>query len=177
MKAMNKEWRKDWRTDEEFAKDILDGHKAERDIIERYRLILEQQLGRSVTVENNGVDNSGKPLPLKDVNTKADFIVDGKLLEVKFIKRLDSEFRFKVGHLNSYIKQGAPVLLVNGWETQNPVYTIMTPEILQKIKDTRTPQPFYTWGNKLCYFLRMEDFVWDSFKYNKTRQIKVIKRA
>jgi hypothetical protein len=161
---LHNEYRKDWRTDDEFAKDILEGHKAEREIIEKYANHLRKKYNIEVTIEDNGTDNSGKVVEESQVNTKADYILNGTLIEVKFINNQATEFRFKKDQIKSYIKQGATILLVNGWKTDNPTFTIIKPDKLQEITRTNMAKPFKTWGYKLCYFLRSYAFKWYKFE-------------
>ncbi|ACV61746.1 hypothetical protein Dtox_0841 [Desulfofarcimen acetoxidans DSM 771] len=64
-------------------------------------------------------------MSLSKVNTKADFLVNGKPVEVKLNKHYLKIFHFKVDQLNSYLKQEAVVLWVNGYKTDNPVFTVI----------------------------------------------------
>src|SRR5690606_3062755 len=116
---------KDWRTDKQFEEDIKKAHKVEHDIIEAFAEHLRLTYKREFIVEDNGVDNSGKVLDLKNVNTDADYKINGVLVEVKFNNRMMDEFRFKKSQLDSYLKQGAYVLWVNGWDTEEPVWILL----------------------------------------------------
>lgn len=163
MKQLHKEYRKDWRTDEEFEKDILVGHQTEKDIIEKYANHLRLKYNMEVVVEDNGVDNSGKVIDESKVSSKADYLVNGSLIEVKFINNKANEFRFKKDQLKSYIKQDAIVLFVNGYKTDNPTFTLMRPDKLEKIARSNTAKPFAPWGHKLCYYLKAYSFEWHEF--------------
>lgn len=161
---LHTEYRKDWRDDEQYAKDIKDGHIAERKIIHKYAEHLRKKYDIEVTIEDNGVDNSGEVIDESKVTSKADYILNGKLIEVKFINNKSTEFRFKKDQVKSYINQNATVLLVNGWQTDSPTFTIVKPDRLEEITKTHRAKPFKTWGYKLCYFLRSYSFKWYNFE-------------
>lgn len=156
---LHREYRKDWRTDAQFARDIKDGHAAEREIIRLFGKVLERETGKKPTIVENG-DTSGEIFSEDKVDTKADFIVNGVETEVKFINPRSREFRFKVSQLYSYLRQKAFVLFVNGWQTPYAEFVVLTPASLREIKIKHQPKPFHTWGNKLCYFLSADEFQW-----------------
>lgn len=160
---LHTEYRKDWRTDEEYANDILKGHIAEKQIIEKYANHLRLKYDIEVTIEDNGVDNSGQVIDESKVTTKADYMLNGTLIEVKFINNDATEFRFKKDQIKSYIKQGATILLVNGWQTDNPTFAVIKPDRLKEITKTHRAKPFKTWGYKMCYFLKSYSFKWNKF--------------
>lgn len=153
-------YRMDNRTVEQFAKAIEQGSQIERDIIERYVQQLKRNWGIELTVEDNGCDNSGKLLNYQQVNTKADFLINGEPVEVKFNNSNMIKFRFKAEQLESYLKQGATVLWVNGYHTKKPTYTLLEPDNLEWIKRECSLIPFIPWGGKFCYELCSEDFEW-----------------
>lgn len=100
-------------------------------IMDAYKQYVYDTYGIKLKIKSNEVDNSGKFIFGKG-NTKADYLVNGKLLEIKFNNRLLSFFQFKACQLDSYIKQNAHVLFVNGYETNCPVFTIMSINHLKK---------------------------------------------
>lgn len=157
-------YRMDNRSVEQFAEAIEKATKAERDIIERYVRQFERKWGVKLKVEDNGCDNTGKLLSSRKVNTKADFLVDGVPVEVKFNNDHLPKFRFKAEQLDSYMKQGASVLWINGYQTQNPMYTIMEREDMKRIKAECDLIPFIPWGGKRCYELYADDFNWISLE-------------
>jgi hypothetical protein len=157
-------YRMDNRTVEQFAEAIEKATKAERDIIDRYVRQFERRFGVKLTVEDNGCDNTGKLLNYRKVNTKADFLLNGVPYEVKFNNDLMSIFRFKAEQLESYLKQGATVLWINGYHTQTPMYTIIEREDLERIKLECAIIPFIPWGGKRCYELYADDFDWTSLE-------------
>jgi hypothetical protein len=162
--TLHTEHRKDWRTDEQFARDIKVGNDTEREIIERFATHLRRTYDCPVKIEDNGVDNTGRPLRQSEVTTSADFKVNGMLVEVKFINPLSQNFRFKSGHLDSCIRQGAIVLFVNGWQTPRPEFVLMDDKQLRKIRETVVPREYEPWGYKLCYFLTRDMFKWTTLK-------------
>lgn len=115
-------------------------------------------------MEDNGCDNSGRLLSDREVNSWADFRVDGKPVEVKFNNNHLSKFHFKVDQLESYLKQGASVLWVNGYTTGKPVFTVLETVDLERIKRTQTPVAFLPWGGKLCYEITAAEFRWTTFE-------------
>lgn len=157
-------YRMDNRTVEQFAEAIEKATKAERDIIQRYVQQFERRWGVKLKVEDNGCDNTGRLLDSRKVNTKADFLVNGIPFEVKFNNELMSKFRFKADQLESYFKQGATVLWINGYQTQSPMFTIMEREDLERIKRECALIPFIPWGGKRCYELYSDDFDWTSLE-------------
>ena len=157
-------YRMDHRTVEQFAKAIEQGSQTERDIIERFVQQVERREGVRLTVEDNGCDNTGKLLSYREVNTKADFLLNGEPIEVKFNNSCMSKFRFKAEQLESYLKQGARVLWVNGYHTQTPIFTLLDREDLEQIRRECALIPFIPWGGKLCYELYTEDLEWQELE-------------
>ncbi|QGG47681.1 hypothetical protein [Heliorestis convoluta] len=153
-------YRMDGRTLEQFAKDIEKAARVERDIIELYVAYYERTYNKRPVIEDNGCDNSGQLLSRKKVSTKADFKVNGKLVEVKYNNEWLKKFRFKADQLNSYLKQDASVLWVNGYTTKTPKFTVLKTKDMETIKATKTPIPFIPWGGKKCYELQSDDYVW-----------------
>lgn len=157
-------YRMDSRTVEEFARAIEQASKTERDIVERYVQQFERKWGVRLVVVDNGCDNTGKLLNYREVSTKADFLLNGEPFEVKFNNSLMKKFRFKAEQLESYLKQRATVLWVNGYQTQTPMYTILEQSDLELIKGECALIPFIPWGGKLCYELYADDFEWTSLE-------------
>jgi translation elongation factor P/translation initiation factor 5A len=121
------------RTQEQFKEDIKQGHRNEKIIIERYAKFYKQKTGKELHIIDNGVDNTGEFLEIKKVRDDADFILNGKPVEVKIIKDKLFTFRLKLNLLKSYIKQDANVLIVLGWETDSPEFTILDKETLKHV--------------------------------------------
>jgi hypothetical protein len=166
-KGLHEDYRKDWRSDKQFEDDIKKAHVIEKDIIEAYATHLRITTGKEIVVEDNGVDNTGKVLEFSKVDTRADYRVNGILVEVKFNNNMMEDFRFKKSQLDSYIKQGAYVLWVNGWRTEQPEFTLLSPEKMKELKQTRRAFPYAYWGYKMCYELRRHSFKWQKFQGKK----------
>lgn len=162
--GLHNDYRKDWRTDDQFADDIKKAHKVEKDIIEAFAEHLRIKYKKEFIVEDNGIDNTGEAIDFKNVNTDADYKINGILVEVKFNNNKMDEFRFKKSQLNSYLKQEAYVLWVNGWQTDNPVWTLLEEEDLRDIKRTRKAFPYEYWGYKLCYNIKAYTYEWNKFE-------------
>lgn len=162
---MERDYRMDGRTVEEFKRDIQIGATKERDIIIRYAQRQFIKYAQTVVVEDNGCDNTGKLLPKSKVNSKADFLVDGKPTEIKFNNKMLDIFRIKAGQLRSYIKQGARILWVNGYETGSPLFTFISLEQLEQIRDSREEKPFFPWGDKLCFEINSNECMWFPLNY------------
>ncbi|WP_328597295.1 hypothetical protein [Heliobacterium mobile] len=157
-------YRMDDRDIKDFARDIEHGSRVEREIIELYVDYWQRKTGEVLSIQNNGCDNSGRLLLGANVNLKADYLLNGRPVEVKFNNSNLSTFRFKSDQLNSYMKQGASVIWVNGWQTSIPVFTVLKPKHLRLIKESKTPLPFIFWGSKLCYELSASDYTWTALK-------------
>jgi hypothetical protein len=121
------------RTYEEFEKDIRQGHINEREVIKRYAKLYKEKTGKDLHIIDNGVDNTGEFLDVSKVRDDVDFVVNGKPLEVKIIKNKLFQFRLKLNLLKSYIEQNANVLVVIGWETDTPEFTILGKQDIEHV--------------------------------------------
>ncbi|MBA4542908.1 hypothetical protein H1164_08335 [Thermoactinomyces daqus] len=155
---MSLAYRMDNRTPEQFKKDIFECTMIERKIVDAYANHIFNKFGIELTIKDNGTDNTGKVQ--KRVTTKADFLVNGVPLEVKFNREMQQVFRIKTYQVNSYLKQDVRILWVNGLTTKQPLFTIMKKHDLQFLVDGCEPKPFFPWGNKLVYELNADDYVW-----------------
>lgn len=157
-----KEWKRlSGRTYEQFKEDIKQSTLDERVIIEKYKLYCKRNYNIDIIIEDNGVDNTGEFLEVSKVRSDADFIVNGKLVEVKTIKNKLDSFRLKVASIKSYIKQNATMLLVSGWKTDNPEFTMITPKLMNNLLKTKTITVARDWENKKIIKLSYDDFKWD----------------
>lgn len=152
-------YRRDNRSVEEFEKHMIDCSSTEKEIINLYAEYLKQKHGIEATIKNNGVDNSGKLIKGR-VTSDADFLVNGKLIEVKFNRKMSKFFHLKESQVNSYLKQKADILFVNGWETPEPVFAILGKHDLLFLQQGCEPFPFFIWGNKTVYRLYSKDYNW-----------------
>ena len=157
-----KEWKRlSGRTYEQFKKDIKQSTLDERVIIEKYKCYCKRKYNIDITIEDNDIDNTGEFLEVSKVRSDADFIVNGKLVEVKTIKNKLDSFRLKVASIKSYIKQNATMLLVSGWKTDNPEFTMITPRLMKNLLKTKTVTVARDWENKKIIRLSYDDFKWD----------------
>lgn len=150
---MSLQYRLDHRTVEQFEKDIKECSNIERQIIDNYAHMFFKKHGYFPNIENNGVDNSGN-LIKRRVNSNADFLVDGELIEVKFSKKDQKKFHFKTSQLRSYIKQGASILFINGYETDSPRYTTFDTQVQEKWLSEKEPFYFFPWRKEV---IRVEE--------------------
>lgn len=144
-------YRRDSRSVKEFAKDLKEGAEIEHQIIVRYcnqNGLFFMELGH----------DDGSEIKTKS-SAAADYLVcdslddkQPRLLEVKFCRPDNKEFKLKVHHVQSYIKQGAKILFVMGWDTQ-PRYTIIDP-------NTVVDNKVVTFWNKLAFICKTKDYQW-----------------
>lgn len=152
-------YRLDNRTVDQYERDMKDSHVIERDIIHRYSLYLFKRYKKTIRIQNNGCDNSGKLLSKEEVNTKADFILNGKPFEVKFNRDMLDAFHFKVGQAESYASQRAFILWCNGYNTARPKFAIINPfEVKQIVKFK--PRRFFPEWQKDVFQLKTDDYKW-----------------
>jgi hypothetical protein len=161
-------YRKDNRSENQFFNDIKIGNQTEKLIISQYADLFKKKNGSELIIIDTGCGNEGEPLSEDQISTKADYFVNGRNLEVKFNNQLCRKFHFKASHLSSYIKQKANVLWVNGFLTDQPLYTIMKQNDLHWIRRSLPTVAFEGWGGKEAYQLEANLFHWKAFK--KTRK-------
>ncbi len=159
-------YRFDKRSKDKFKQDIKEASKTERDILELWLDILQKDGLTRPTYENLAAGRGGEFLKDADVDSTADFIVEGHgKIEVKFCNPfLKTRFHLKVGQLKSYIKQAATILIVNGWETDKPEFTLIKSDMMTKIVDTCEIVNWGGMGGKKCYRVPTELFVWRALK-------------
>jgi hypothetical protein len=158
--STNLNYRKDNRTVKQFKKDIKDATNIEREIVclyVRYSLITK---GIAPQIIDNGCDNSGK-LIKKKVKATADYLFNNVPVEIKYSNEKRKSYHFKTYQIKSYIQQKAYILLVNGYETNNPLFTILTPKDLKHIIKL-SPIKVKAWGNKKAYEVKLKKYKWES---------------
>lgn len=148
------------RTYDEFKEDIKKGHRDERIVIERYAKFYKSKTGKELTIVDNGVDNSGEFLDVDKVNHSADFLVNGKPIEVKIIEKDLFKFRLKLNLLKAYVKEGASVLIVLGWETDTPKFTILDVDKLKHVIKYGAKQVSGDWEGKPTVQLYRNSYKW-----------------
>lgn len=154
-------YRKDCRSDAEFQRDITRGIEAERRIIWRWLDLIEQDTGTRPDCTFNGCGDADTLLSDAEVSTEADYFVDGiGKLEVKFSRPLNPVLHLKVSQLESYVKQNATILLVNGWGTDDPQFTLISPEVIKTGLKIWPRVQFKGFGNKLSCRIKPASLVW-----------------
>lgn len=151
--------RKDFRTHKQFTKDIKEASLIERAILKRWCKVIGIDF-KSVT--ETGCDPEGDYLPNGQVHTIADYHVpEIGYVEVKFSKPLlDGVFHLKVQQVESYIKQKASILMVDGFNSPKAQFTFITPEQMSAFGEKYEVVPFMGMGAKPCYKLNVGDFIW-----------------
>lgn len=156
-------YRFDRRSKEEFAADIKSSTQTEAVLLNLWLNYMERTTGQRPTFRHTGCGpDDGEFLEDKQVTTHADYEVGGiGLLEVKFAKKmLDKVFHLKVRQVDSYLRQGATILMVNGSDTDSPVFAIISPDTLRDITDTCEVRPWQGFGNKRAYKIPVSRFIW-----------------
>lgn len=154
-------YRRDNRSLKQFRKDIKNGTETEKEILERW---LTAQDVTHDAYSDTGCCNKGEYLQDHQVNMDADFHVEGiGRLEIKFSRPMVDRLHLKCSQVKSYLKQDAAILLVNGWETDSPVYTIIRPQVLQAKSEKWESGPFKGFGYKRAYRLYVSEFIWREF--------------
>lgn len=175
--------RKDYRSHEQFAQDIMFTTKIETFLWKIFcKRILKDY---DFVSEDYGTDNSGKIVTRS--SSKADYrlkitidnIKYDLLLEIKFGTN-SSKLTFKIQDLESYIKQNANILLFyntgpedlkkpkdyNLTEHYNKIinninhikYALLSGEIMKKMLESYPHEKVYYMGNKLSIIVPSSDF-------------------
>lgn len=151
--------------------DIKQASHDERVIIELYADFVKRKHGRDLVIEDNGCDNTGEFLEIDQVNKNADFIVNGHLVEVKTIEQKLSTFRLRLYAIEAYIKQKASMLLVYGWKTDNPEFTMVTPTMMRNWLRSKPISIARDWENKKVMKFSRDEFVWLDLMPNKEEEL------
>jgi len=155
-------YRFDKRSKDKFKQDIKEASKTEETILKLWIDLLQKDGLTRPSYSNLAAGRDGKFLKDADVDSTADFEVEnfGKI-EVKFCNPfLKTRFHLKVGQLKSYIKQKATILIVNGWETDMPEFTLIKNVMMLKIIDMCEIVSWGGMGGKKCYRVPTQMFVW-----------------
>lgn len=156
-------YRKDFRSDEEFRRDIKAGALAEKQILERWLNVVEKETGTRPAFTDNGCDNSGEYLEERDVTLDADYSVEGYgLIEVKFANpKLHTTFHLKVDQVDRILQDESKILFANGWATKNEtMFALITPDELGAAILRSRQVPWHGFGGKMAYRLKVNHFHW-----------------
>lgn len=159
-------YRFDVRSKKQFKADIKSAHKTEGQIIELWLDRLEASLGERPACQATGCGPDGQYLEASEVNSNADYKVDGfGPIEVKFAKPLVKKFfHLKVEQVKAYLEQDASILMVNGWETDSPKYVFIPAAVLRSMVDELPIVSWVGFGNKAAYRIPVSKFVWKDLK-------------
>ena len=160
-------YRFDKRSKEEFVDDIKASTRTESVLLNLWLDYLERKDGTRPVFRYTGCgEDDGEFLEDKKVTTHADYQVDGHgLVEIKFSKKLlPKVFHLKEKQVESYLKQEANILMVNGAMTDDPVFTIITHDALKGIAENCKVRPWPGFGNKRSYIVHVSDFIWRHLK-------------
>jgi hypothetical protein len=161
-------YRYDNRTQDQFIQDIKKGTARERLAISLFKNYLRREFGFTGVIKENGCDMSGAFIEDgRKVSTEADYLVgEAQLpLEVKTSAGHIINIHIKAKQLDSYIRQGASILYVNGIEQNVPAFTLWTVEELKHMREilpTVIP-PRNINGGKLSYRINALDYHWRTF--------------
>lgn len=158
------QYRKDKRSLKEFKADIKSAKQIEFDILVRWLDYIHKTKGIVLSYAANAPGDDGEYLEDSEVTTDADYTVESYgLIEVKFSKpKMKKHFHLKVDQVASYIKQKATLLLIDGYETECPEWTLIYPDKLELI--TKHPSckivPWVGFGMKEAYRIPLDMFYW-----------------
>ena len=155
-------FRFDQRDKKTFKKDIKDATQIEWEIIKLWLNNIKRHTGKEPICYSTGCGPTGDFLDLEDVTAEADYYVEGYgPVEVKFSKKeLKKYFHLKVDQVHSYIEQGANVLMVNGWQTDDKKYILIPHYLLKTMIDRCDIVSWSGFGFKPSYRFSITDFVW-----------------
>jgi len=155
---VSNKYRFDSRTRKQFEKDIKEGTEIESEIISRFVKLFNPPK----KYKNTGCDNTGRYLEKDEVNTQADYEIEGiGAVEIKFSKPfLGDFFHLKVSQVRSYLKQNATILMVHGTNHEIPEYVLIDLNTLQTITKKCPIVNWKGFGGKKAYRIRKDMFIW-----------------
>lgn len=155
----------DKRSKETFCQDIAKATKTEKDILTRWLGILEKQYGHKPWAKDHGCSNDGRYLKNSEVTAAEDYEVEGYgLVEVKFsYSKLKETFHLKTRHVTRYLKNRSNILFVDGWESNNPRYTVISPDTLERLVAKAQIVPCHQFGGKEAYRFNTASLLWKEF--------------
>lgn len=125
-------YRFDTRSREQFETEIKEGNKQEGILFRRWLKTFPE----APSFTETGCDNDGGFLEAHEVSLAPDFTVEGiGPVEVKFCRPMAPFFHFKLDQTEHYASEGAHVLMVLGSGTENPKFSLVTPDDLGYLLD------------------------------------------
>lgn len=163
---MNKNYRFDDRSPEEFRREIKDRTLQERSLFLLWLDMLERVTGIRPSFSDTGCGRTGELLKDDEVSMAPDFEVEGYgALEVKFAKPLlEKNFHLKANQVKSYRDKGASILMVNGADTETPMYTMLDTKALASIINDCIIVRWHGFGHKPAYRIPVNKFLWRPLK-------------
>lgn len=159
---MNDKHRFDVRSKDEFRKEIKESTATEQILFERWLTWCELNKGARPKYTVTGCGADGEFLESSKVTTAADYRVEGLgPVEVKFAKPvLKRDFHLKATQTESYLKQGAYILMFNGSSDPSTTFTLITPNMLENIVRKCKVIPWIGFGGKPSYKISINKFIW-----------------
>lgn len=114
---------------------------------------------------DTGSDNTGKFIENnRDVNNDPDYFVENfGLVEIQFAKPLcEKYFHIKKAKLEKCVNGQAHILMANGWETDDPVYTLINYK-QSKVLAARCEETLW-FGGKESYRIPTDWLNWQKLK-------------
>ena len=155
-------YRMDGRSKKKFEKEIKEATAIEEQILNSWLNLIEKDTGKRPKYEPLSKGRDGEFLKDSEVDSLADFSIEGYgKIEVKFCKPfLKERFHLKEGQLKKYLEQGASILIVNGFDTKEPVYAIIKQEMMAKIIAECEVVNWPGMGFKKCFRVPTNLFIW-----------------
>lgn len=158
-------YRFDYRSEEQFVRDIKSRTLEERALFECWLDLIEKETGNRPAFKDTGCGKDGNLLQDNEVSTDPDFDVNGfGLVEVKFSKpKIKDNFHLKVSQVKQYLKKNVTILMVNGSDT-TPEFTMLKADALKNISKFCEKVCFGGFGGKLSYRIPIGMFIWRQLK-------------
>lgn len=172
--------RKDYRSDDQFKKEIKERTLKEKFLVDIFVKECEHR-GWSASYKDNGVDNTGEILDKATADADYLITINGKeeLYEIKN-SPVAHKCTFKVSNLKQYIKQKANILLFYNTGNINSDYSkinyketrwaIIKPNEIRSMLHDHEPYREYKFGNKICIKVVEDDY----YKYFESEKLTYV---
>ena len=154
----------DRRTKDQFKKDIRKSTKEQSAILRSWLFSSNQQ---HLIAWDHGVDNSGEFInSANNVTCDPDYEIEKYgLVEVQYSNPMCIKyFHIKKNKLLTCVVQDANILMVNGWSSDHPKYTLLTPGQCKVILARFELVNWYGGGSKAAYRVPTHFFEWKELK-------------
>lgn len=172
----NLEYRIDNRSIKQFKSDILKRTMKEKFLLD---LFIQEQihLGNTISIEDYGIDNSGKFVEKATASPDYKITINGKtaLYEIKSSKS-SQICTFKVTNLKKYVEYNSNILLFYGTgdienkpedlDYERMRWAIIKPKKIQEMLKNKKAYKEEKFGNKMCVQIKKNEFddYFDSWK-------------